>query len=756
MAFSYCHSLFPPLQPQNPKPANFKNLKLPRNKSSLRSPSNLIPWNSLITKHRRQGSIQAALLTFFELRKSGIPPDSFTLSVLISVVQELADISLGCQVHALSIKFGYWGEEFVANSLIQMYASFETIDNALRVFEGMSDSASVVSWNSMIAEFVSSELFSGGLKLYGDMQRVGVEPTPTTLSSVLKSCANLKAVSEGKQVHAQVIVRGFVPNEILETVLVDFHCRCGEVENGRLVFNQMKNRNVFSWNSMIRGCSQIGYREEALMCFQAMRRGGITPDKFTYNAILAAAATEEDNHNLPREFRLIHASVIKAGLVMDRFIGTSLIAVYSRNHCLREAKLAFEDTNSTDMAVWSSMISATVKNREGQEAINLFVRMLGLRIEPNSYIFSSLFLACSDLSAIEVGKQIHGYSFKIINSLDSAAKNSLMTMYSNCGFLTEAMTMFDSISNPHLVSFNSMISVLAQHGLPNEASKAFKDMESFGLKPDDITLLNLLSAFNHAGLVSEGLELFASMEKMHGVKPKYQHYACIIDMLARAGEIDQAIGLINQMPFRPEPSLWRIVLGACGKHQNIGIGVQVAEKLIELEPHEATNYVLIANVYARLGRLAEAENIRHLMRDKGLKKEEGLSWIEIKRKMYKFRVEDKSHPQSKEIYDKLRDLMNKITSTGYEPDVSFTVHDIEEERREESLWYHAEKLAFAFGVISTGEGVKLRIMKNLRVCGDCHSAFKHFSLITKREILLKDNYRFHHFRDGACSCGDYW
>nr|UPT48703.1 pentatricopeptide repeat protein AaPPR639 [Agave angustifolia] len=250
--------------------------------------------------------------------------------------------------------------------------------------------------------------------------------------------------------------------------------------------------------------------------------------------------------------------------------------------------------------------------------------------------------------------------------------------------------------------------------------------------------------------------MFQSMENTYGIKPRYQHYACFVDMLARAGEIEQATGFIDQMPFEPEPSLWRVVLGACGKHRNIGIGRQVAEQLIQLEPYEATNYVLIANVYARIGRWAEAERIRNLMEERGLKKEEGVSWIEVKRKIYKFGVEDKSHPQSEEIYEKLRELMKEITAAGYEPDVSFTVHDMEEDRREESLWYHAEKLAFAFGVISTSKEVKIRIMKNLRICGDCHSAFKHFSLITKRKIVLRDKYRFHHFSGGMCSCGDYW
>lgn len=695
---------------------------------------------------------------FLELQRSGLAPDHFTLSVLIGAAgDQHCELSLGTQFHAFSVKFGYEQEEFVANSLIHMYASSGRIKDSVRVFEGILDSDNAVAWNSMIAQFTENELHSDGLKLYGDMQKVGVSPTPPTLSSVLKACSAVEAISEGKQVHAQSIVRGFLPNVILETVLVDFYSKCGELENGRVAFEQMENRNAFTWNCVIRGYSRSGCSGEALQLFRSMRREGIAPDKFTYTALLAGVATEEDYQRVPREeFRSIHACVIKEGLTTDIFIGTSLITMYSRNQSFDEASLAFEETSSEDNGVWSAMVSAAVNNKEGEEALKLFARMLQLGIKPNPSTFSCLFTAIADLSALEAGKQIHGNCLKDISFLDTAAKNSLINMYSNCGLLAETRRVFSSFSHPNVVSFNSMISALAQHGLPTEAVEVFENMEILGLRPDHVTLLNLLSAFNHAGAVHEGLELLKSMKKKWGIEPRYQHYACAVDMLARAGDIEQATGLINQMPFEPDTSLWRVVLGACGKHWNIRIAREVAERMIELEPYEATNYVLIANVYARLGRWTEAERIRNLMEERGVQKEEGVSWVEINRRIYKFGVNDNSHPRHEEIFDKLRELMKEISLVGYKPDVSFTVHDMEEERREESLWYHAERLAFAFGVISTSKEVKLRIMKNLRVCGDCHSAFKHFSLITEREIILKDKYRFHHFSDGVCSCGDYW
>lgn len=629
---------------------------------SLRT--NLISWNSIITMYFRLGLIKEALSVYLELRRSGFAPDQYTLSVLIGAVQEQGELCLGIQLHCVCIKFGYGEEEFVANSLIKMYAAFGRTGASSRVFEKIRGSGSSVAWNSMIARHVENELYEDGLKLYNEMINVGSATTPLTLSSVLRACAAREQISEGKQVHSRVMVHGFVPNVILETVLLEFYSRCGELDDARKVFERMEDKNVLTWNSMIRGYSQEGYIEEAFELFRAKRRGGIASDKFTFPALLSGAATGEDCKFL-QEFRSIHACIIKTGLESDKFVGASLVTMYSRNHCLEEARSAFDETSSKDIGVWASMISACAKNKQGAQAIDLFSEMLLLGITPSPSIFPSLFGACGELSALEMGKQIHGYVSKNgLRLLDSAAQNSLVTMYSNCGLLIDARRIFSSIPDPNVVSFNSMISALAQHGHAAEAYELSRTMELVGIRPDGVTLLNLLSAFNHAGLVEEGLESFSSMEETYRIEPTYQHYACVVDSLARAGEIDKAFGLIGAMPFEPDASLRRIVLGACAKHRNLETGKRIAEQLVELEPDEATNYVLIANVYARVGRCAEATKIRNVMVARGLQKEEGFSWIEIDRRIYKFGVEDRSHPRSEDIYVKLGELTTEMKAAG--------------------------------------------------------------------------------------------
>lgn len=715
--------------------------------------SNLICWNSMITTYHRIGLLEEALSTFLELQCYGIEPDAFTFSVVIRVAGEQREPSLGKQLHSLSIKSGYGEEEFVSNSLIQMYAACENLNDSARAFEAISTTRSPVAWNSMIAQVVEQGIHGDGFNLYKEMLSTGIEPTPLTFSSLLKSCADIEASSMGKQLHGQLILSGFSSNVILETALVDLYAKCGELEYGRQVFERMRKRNVTSWNSMIRGYSQMGHREEAFKLFQMMRRQTTLPDKFTFPALLTGV---EVGDYLPEEFKAIHAYIFKVGLERDRFIGTSLIAVYSAKQKIEYARLVFDDMDSMDSGVWSSMISASVKSGRAEEALQLFIAMMHLDIETSQFIYSSLFLACGELSSLETGKQIHANCLKSSDSSDVATMNSLVNMYSSCGCIREAWKIFNSIVRPNVISFNSIISALAQHGSPKEATELFRQMKLVGQRPDEITLLNLLSAFNHAGLVHEGLEVFNSMEVNEGIKPRYQHYACMVDMLARAGDIEGAMRLIDNMPFAPNTCLWRIVLGACGKHRNIGIGKQVAELLLKSETYEATNYILVANVYARSGRWMEAERVRQLMEARGVEKEIAVSWIEINRRVHSFRVEDRSHPLSQEIYERLHKLIKEIKTAGYAPDISFALHDKNDGRREESLFYHCEKLAFAFGDLSTAQGVTLRIMKNLRVCGDCHCAFKYFSLITERKIILRDRQRFHHFVDGVCSCSDYW
>uniref|UniRef100_A0A0D9Z9Y4 DYW domain-containing protein n=1 Tax=Oryza glumipatula TaxID=40148 RepID=A0A0D9Z9Y4_9ORYZ len=532
------------------------------------------------------------------------------------------------------------------------------------------------------------------------------DPTPRAFCALLKAASSSaspprrpSSLGLGAQLHAQAVVRGFLGGDdstILATAVLSFYASCREPDLARKMFDGMPRRNAVTWNALIKGYAQAGRREEAILLFRDMKREGshVAPDRYTFPALLSGIGRDGGSGRTLELGGALHAHVIKAGLERDPFVGASLVSLYAARRTLEDAKVAFDQVGSSDPIVWSSMISAYVNCEEEEGALLIFFNMLCQDIKPTQFVYSTVFSVCGRMGILEMGKQVHAHSLKSNTEKDAAMFNALLTMYSDCGCINDAQKVFSSNDCVNVISYNSMISALGQHGYPKEALEHFRQMKFAGLMPD---------------------------------------------------EIGKAMKTINEMPFEAEAPLWRIVLGACSKHRDIETGKRIAEMLFEMEPYEATNYILLGNIYARLGRWTEAEKVRSLMGERGVYKDDAFSWIEMGQRTYRFGVDDRSHPISREIYRNLDRLISTIKVAGYVPDISFAAHNIQRDRKEESLYYHCEKLAFAFGDLAAPSGGTLRIMKNLRVCGDCHCAYKYFSLVTGREIILRDNQRFHHF-----------
>ncbi|CAI0555514.1 unnamed protein product [Linum tenue] len=281
-------------------------------------------------------------------------------------------------------------------------------------------------------------------------------------------------------------------------------------------------------------------------------------------------------------------------------------------------------------------------------------------------------------------------------------------------------------------------------------------MQELGVKPDQVTFVSLLSACSHGGLVEEGLRYYYSMTKEFNIPPRIAHCVCMIDLLGRSGRLTEAETFIKEMPIPPSDFVWRSLLAACKVHGNPELGRKAAENLIALDPSDDSAYVLYSNVCSTSGRWGDAENVRSQMGSRKVQKQPACSWVKLKNQVSSFGVGDNSHPQSPEIYKKLDELKKRIIEAGYVPDTSYALQDTDEEQKEHNLWNHSERLALAFALINTPEGSTLKVFKNLRVCGDCHSVFKFVSGILGRKIILRDAFRFHHFAGGNCSCSDYW
>ena len=333
---------------------------------------------------------------------------------------------------------------------------------------------------------------------------------------------------------------------------------------------------------------------------------------------------------------------------------------------------------------------------------------------------------------------------------------SVVDMYSKCGRVEMARKAFRRIKEKNILSWSAMIAGYGMHGHGQEALEVFNEMRGSGLKPNYITFVSVLAACSHAGLLNEGRHWYNAMRKEFGIEPGIEHYGCMVDLLGRARCLDEAYGLIKEMKVKPDAAMWGALLNACRIHKNVELAEIAANRLFELDATHSGCYVLLSNIYAEAGMWKDAERIRVLVKTRGLEKPPAYSSVELKGKTHLFYVGDKRHPQHKEIYAYLDKLLERMQEAGYAPNTGSVLHDLDEEEKESMLRIHSEKLAVAFALMNSVQGSVIHVIKNLRVCTDCHTAIKIITKLIGREIVVRDIKRFHHFKDGLCSCGDYW
>jgi len=535
-------------------------------------------------------------------------------------------------------------------------------------------------------------------------------------------------------------------------ILIGGYIKNGDLETARKLFDEMPARNVATWNAMVAGLTNSGLNEESLGFFLAMRREGMQPDEFGLGSVFRCCAGLRDVVS----GRQVHAYVVRSGLDTDMCVGSSLAHMYMRCGFLEEGEVVLRVLPSLSIVSCNTIIAGRTQNGDSEGALEFFCMMRSVGVEANAVTFVSTITSCSDLAALAQGQQVHAQAIRAGVDKVVPVMSSLVHMYSRCGCLSDSERVFFGYSGTDLVLCSAMISAYGFHGHGQKAVDLFKQMMAGGAEPNEITFLTLLYACSHSGLKDEGMDCFELMTKTYGLQPSVKHYTCIVDLLGRSGRLDEAEALILSMPVRPDGVIWKTLLSACKIQKNFDMAERIAERVIELDPHDSASYVLLSNIRATSSRWEDVSKVRKTMRKHNVRKEPGVSWVEFKGKVHQFCTGDKSHSRQQEIDECLEEMIAKIRQCGYAPDMSMVFHDMEDEEKEVSLAHHSEKLAIAFAFLSLPEGVPIRIMKNLRVCDDCHIAIKLMSKVTGREIVVRDVSRFHHFRDGKCSCGDYW
>ncbi|XP_010048219.1 pentatricopeptide repeat-containing protein At4g21065 [Eucalyptus grandis] len=576
--------------------------------------------------------------------------------------------------------------------------------------------------------------------------------------SCLASLGLCDAVPKLAQAHARIIKWGLGSNPL---VLTKFASASSDLDAVDLACSfvfapdaDARLYDAFLFNTVVRACAQ-SKRREALGFYRLMLRSGISPNKFTYPFVLKACAGIGDL----RLGRAVHCSVVKFGFDEDVHVQNTMVHMYSccgGGGGIEFARKVFDGMTKLDSVSWSAMIGGYVRLGESGDAIALFRKMQIAGVKPDEITMVLVLSACADLGALELGRWVESYVVRENVRKTVELCNALIDMFAKCGDVDSALRLFRSMSNKTIVSWTSVIGGLAVHGRGVEAVSLFDEMMASGVVPDDVAFIGLLSACSHSGLVEKGRDYFSLMTKRFGIEPKIEHYGCLVDLLCRAGLIQKAIEFVEKMPLEPNPVIWRTLINACRAHGELKLGEDITKRLIGKEPMHESNYVLLSNIYAKMSHWEKKTKIREVMDTKGMRKIPGSTLIELENEIYEFVAGDKSHDQYKEIYEMLDEMGREIKKAGYLPSTSEVLLDINEEDKEDALNRHSEKLAIAFALLRTPPGTSIRIVKNLRVCEDCHSATKFISKIYDREIVVRDRNRFHHFKDGMCSCGDFW
>ncbi|XP_021720071.1 putative pentatricopeptide repeat-containing protein At3g25060, mitochondrial [Chenopodium quinoa] len=670
------------------------------------------------------------------------------LKTLLSSCRDKSTLS---KIHALLITSGLINQRNPATKLISSYAQIGDIKVARQVFDKLPQRG-IDAWNAMIVAYSRMGFPNEVVGVYIEMINEGIKPDSSSFTMAIKACASLCDFEMGEEIWHQAVGFGYKDDDFVGCSVLNLLSKGGRMVEAKAVFEGMKRKDLVCWTTMVTGFARIGQGMEAVGVFREMQEQGMVGDGIVMLGLIQACTDIGDM----KMCLSVHGHLIRRNLPMDVVIYTSLVDMYAKNGHLSLAYRIFCNMPQKNVVSWSALVSGYAQNGLAGEALELLIEMQRVGCRPDLASLVSALLACSHVGYLKMGRSIHAYILRR-QEFEHVSATAVIDMYSKCGALSYARVLFDMISCKDVILWNTMIASYGIHGHGEAALSVFHEMIKTNSNPDDATFASLLSALGHSGLVEQGQYWFNEMIKRFRIEPSEKHYACVVDLLARAGKVEEALDLINSMK---EPvsgmSIWAALLSGCHNHRKFSVGELAAKRVLELQPDDSGIYSLVANFFASAKKWKEVAEVRKAMRMAGMKKVPGYSMVEVKGQLHAFLMEDKSHYQYEHMVIIIEKLDSEMRAMGYTPKTEFVFHDLEEEVKVKMLSFHSERLAIAFGLLNTEPGTKLVITKNLRVCGDCHEAIKYISKIVNREIVVRDVKRFHHFKHGVCSCGDYW
>uniref|UniRef100_A0A803KZL0 DYW domain-containing protein n=1 Tax=Chenopodium quinoa TaxID=63459 RepID=A0A803KZL0_CHEQI len=717
---------------------------------------NFVVWKSFLEEFKSFGGNPIEILEgFCELYRKGVEFDSKILTVVLKICAILMSKWLGVEIHASLIKRGFDTDVYLKSALMYFYGRCWGTGYADKVFDEMPERG-VALWNEAIVAAIQNENYTKALQYFQEMQFMSVKADTFTISKAIQACAKGRAIDEGRQIHGYMFRNDMEKDLAICNSLINMYAKNNMVELARKVFDSMDNCSLSSWNTMISAYASVGFFDDAMELFHRMEFHNVEPDIVTWNSLLSShlqhglyhqvlnilrnmlAKLQPNSSSITPAIQAInelnwiklgkemHCYVLKNGLHCDLYVQTTLLDMYVKNGELVKARALFDLMKTRNIVAWNSLISGYSSNGLFDDAVRLLNQMEEEDINPDMMTLNSLLSGylvngriedalavvakmkilgmepnvvswtalISGMSWLQKGKEIHSWCLRNGFDEDVLVATALMQMYIKSG------------------TYN--------HG--EEGIMLFKEMRDLGIHPDAITFTALLSCCKNSG---------------------------------RAGYLDEAWDFIKTMPVEPDASVWGSLLQSCRVHNNLKLGKIAAKNLFELEPKNSANYVILMNLYSMSSRWEDVDRVREEMTARELRIQFGWSWIEIYRKVHIFN-DEKLHPDTGNIYFELYHLISEMKKAGYIPDIKSVYQDIDDAEKEKVLLSHTEKLAITYGLLKMKDDSPIRVIKSTRMCSDCHTAAKFFSVLRKREIILKDGVRFHHFREGRCSCNDHW
>lgn len=622
-------------------------------------------WNVMLNGYaRNRNSLDNVIGLFRQMRMSEIKPNTVTYACIVSVCGAEQMIVLGTQLHGNIVKSGFEMDCPVVNTLIAMYAKCRCLCDARKLFDSLMQ-ADLIAWNAIIGGFVQNGYMYEALQLFLKMISAGVGPDSTTLASFLPVISESGALNVGKEIHCYFVRHNVLMDVFLKNALIDMYFKCRTVEMACNVFNQSPVVDIVVCTAMISGYVLNGMDLDALELLRWALKRNLRPNAVTFASVLPACAGLAAL-KLGKE---LHANILKIGLEGRCYVGSAITDMYSKCGRLDLACLVFSRMPERDTVCWNSMITSYCQNAMPKETIGLLRQMASEGAKYDCVSISAALSACANLAALHYGKEIHGFMMRGAFTSDIFSESALIDMYAKCGQLDLARRVFDKMGNKNEVSWNSIIAAYGNHGYLVDCDFLFNEMRAHGFQPDHVTFLALISACGHTGSIEQGKLYFDSMIQEFEIGARMEHYASMVDLFGRAGCLGEAFQLIKGMPFTPDAGIWGTLLGACRVHGNVELAELASSHLFHLDPQNSGYYVLLSNLQTDAGKREGAHKTRSMMKERGVEKIPGYSWIEVDKNTHMFVAGDTSHPQSTQIYLVLNCLLLELQKERYVPEM---------------------------------------------------------------------------------------